>query len=190
MAVKMTVFRKKCPFEDVAAYIDGELDAQREAEIEAHFSVCDECSFELNLQKRFLCNVSSGLRHDGVIDLPHDFARKIAVNAESAVSGLRRPRERFNAMFICAGLALFALFALGPDAGKLVNVAYGLFEQVSAVGAFVGQLVYSFFLGVTIVLRAFALRAGFEALTAIALAFFFVAVALRFRRQVLRRLRV
>jgi anti-sigma factor RsiW len=30
----MTAFEKNCPVEDIAAYIDGELDAAREAEVE------------------------------------------------------------------------------------------------------------------------------------------------------------
>ncbi len=186
----MTVLEKKCPTEDIAAYIDGELDAVREAEIVAHFAVCEQCGLELNLQKQFLCDVTSGLRHEDTIDLPYDFAKKIAVNAESTVSGLRRPRERFNALFICAGLGLFALFAMGAETGNLLDLAYNVFEQVTAVGAFFGQLVYSFFLGVAIVLRTFAARAGFEMLAAFAFAAFCIAAGLRFRRQFLRLLRV
>lgn len=186
----MPAFEKKCPVEDIAAYIDGELDFVREAEVEAHFATCDDCNLELNLQKQFLCDVTSGLSHEGSLDLPPDFARKIAVNAESSVSGLRRPRERFNALFICAALALFALFALGAEAGTLLDLAYGLLEQIAAVGSFFGQLVYSFFLGIAIVLRTIAPRAGFEAAAAITLASLCLAVALRFRRRVMKLLRV
>jgi hypothetical protein len=190
----MTVYEKHrisvCPVEDIAAYIDGELNDVRETEIEEHFAACERCSLELNLQKQFLCDVSSGLRQEDAIDLPSDFAKKIAVKAESTVSGLRRPRERFNALFICAGLALFALFALGTEAGNFLNLAYGLLEQIAAVGSFFGQLVYSFFLGVAIVLRTFAARAGFEMLAAVVFAIICVAATLRFRRRVLRLLRV
>lgn len=186
----MTVFERKCSIEDITAYIDGELDAVREIEIEAHFAACDDCSLELNLQKQFLCDVSSGLKHESDIELPRDFAKKIAVNAESSVSGLRRPRERFNAVFICAGLALFALFALEGEAGNLLNLAYGLFEQIAAVGSFVGQVLYSFFLGIAIVLRAVAARAGIEVAAAVAFAVLCIAAALRFRRRFTRLLRV
>lgn len=186
----MTALEKKCPVEDIAAYIDSELDAVREVEIEAHFAACDHCSFELNLQKQFLCDVTSGLRQESDIDLPPDFARKVAVNAESSVSGLRRSRERFNAVFICAGLALFALFALGAEAGNLLNLAYGLIEQIAAVGSFFGQLVYLFFIGVAIVLRTITAPAGFEVTAAIAFAALCVAAALPFRRRVMKLLRV
>lgn len=190
----MNVYEKHrlsvCPVEYIAAYIDGELDAVREAEIESHFDACAECSLELNLQKQFLCDVSSGLKHESDIDLPRDFAKKIAVNAESSVSGLRRPRERFNAVFICAALALFALFALGGDAGNLLNLAYGVVEQIAAVGSLLGQVLYSFFLGVAIVLRAIAARTGFEVAASVIFAVLIVAAALRFRRRFTRLLRV
>lgn len=186
----MTGFEKKCPVEDIAAYIDGELDAAREVEIEAHFAACEHCKFELNLQKRFLCNVSSGLRHESDIDLPHDFARKVAVNAESLVSGLRRPRERFNAVFICAGLALFALFALGGEATDLFSLAYGLFEKVAAVGSLAGQVLYSFFVGVVIILRTVATGVTVGVTALLAFAAICVAAALRFRRRFVKLLRV
>lgn len=186
----MSIYEKKCLAEDIAAYIDGELDTLREAEIEAHFATCDGCTRELNLQKRFLCGVSSGLKNEGLIELPIDFAKKIAVNAESTVSGLRRPRERFNAMFICAALGLFALFALGTEAGKFLNLPYSLFEQIAAVGSIFGHVVYSFFLGVAIVLRSIASRAGFEGAAAVIVATVCVATVLRFRRRFMRLLRV
>lgn len=186
----MTAFEKKCPVEDITAYIDGELDAVREAEIEAHFAGCQRCSIELTLQKQFLCNVSSGLRHESDIDLPHDFAKKIAVNAESTVIGLRRPRERFNALFICAGLALFALFALGGESAELLNPAYGFFEQIAAIGSVVGQVLYSFFLGVAIILRSVAALTGFEVAGAVTFAAVCIGGALRFRRRFMSLLRV
>lgn len=190
----MTDYEKRrnsvCPVEDISAYIDGELDTSREMEIEEHFAICNECYVELNLQKQFLCDVTSGLRHEKAMDLPADFAKRVAVNAESSVSGLRRPRERFNALFICAALALVALFALGTEAGTLLNLAYGLLEQIAAVGSFFGQLVYSFFFGIAIVLRTIAARAGFEVAAAITFASLCVAAVLRFRRRVMKLLRV
>lgn len=190
----MAVYEKRqislCPVEDLAAYIDGELDAVRDSDIEAHLASCEDCTFELNIQKQFLCDVSSRLRADDAIDLPSDFARKIAVNAESTVSGLRRPRELFNAVFICAALALFALFALGTETGNFFDLTYGLFEQFAAVGSFVAQLLYAFFLGVAVVLRSFAARVGIEVVPAITCAILCLAVIFRYRRRVMRLLRV
>src|SRR2546423_3864915 len=94
----------ECPTDEIAAFIDGEMDPVREFELETHLALCEICSLELNQQKQFLCGLSSSLKHEDEIELPANFAKLIVANAESTVTGLRRPRERFNAIFICAGL--------------------------------------------------------------------------------------
>ncbi len=148
--------RLACPADEISAYIDAELTPARELEIESHFAVCRPCAEELNLQKQFLCGLDSSLKHDDEIELPVDFARQVVANAESTVAGLRRPRERFNALFICAAMLLFGLFALGADAGRVFNGVVVGVEQMGAVGAFFAKVVYSIFLGFAIIIRAVA----------------------------------
>src|SRR5436190_21488783 len=138
----------RCPTDEIAAYIDGELSPKREFELDTHFAGCSVCSDELNHQKQFLCQLDSSLKNEKDIDLPVDFAKTIVANAESTVSGLRSTRERFNAVFICAGLFLFVLFASGADAGPMFRGVSDLFEQVMAVGSYFGHLIYSIFIGV------------------------------------------
>ena len=113
MTEQMNIRGFECPSEEIAAYIDGEIELVRESELDVHFAACPICSDELNQQKEFLCRLNSSLKQEGDLELPANFTKLIVVNAESTVSGLRRPRERFNAIFICAGLFLFVLFALG-----------------------------------------------------------------------------
>jgi hypothetical protein len=147
----------RCPSDEIAAYIDGELAPARELELDLHFVQCEICSEELNQQKQFLCELDAGLK--GEVALPPDFAKTIVVNAESAVAGLRRPRERFNALFICAALFLFVLFALGTGVfSGLSNVI----DQVAAVGEFFGHIIYSIFLGLAIIVRSFAAQLRFD----------------------------
>lgn len=148
---KLTTF--ECPIDEIAAYIDGELDRGREGELEEHFAACGGCVSELNRQKQFLCSLESSLKHEGNLPLPPNFAKLVAVNAESTVSGLRRPRERFNAIFICAALALFGLFALGADGSRVLTAVV---EQIAIIGAFLGRLVYSISVGVVVILRSVA----------------------------------
>jgi hypothetical protein len=145
-----------CPTDDLAAYIDGELAVRREVELEDHLARCANCSTELNRQKQFLCALDLGLRRDGEVDLPPNFTKLIVANAESTVSGLRRPGERYNALFICSALFLFILFALGSDAGRVLDRLSAVLEQTAIVGGFFGHLIYTFFLGIGIVLRALA----------------------------------
>lgn len=145
-----------CPADEISVYIDAELSPARELELEAHFAACRNCAEELNLQKQFLCGLDSSLKQDGEIELPVDFARYIVANAESTVAGLGRPRERYNAVFICAAMLLFGLFALGADAGRVFSGVVVGFEQMGAVGAFFAKIVYSIFLGFAIIIRAVA----------------------------------
>jgi len=175
-----------CPADEIASYIDGELDQARERELDGHFSVCAECADELNLQKHFLNSLESSLKQESELALPANFTKQIVANAESTVSGLRRPRERFNALFICAGLLLFILFALGTDAGKVLAGVAIAFDQIAAIGAFVGHFVYDLFIGVAIVLRTLAVQVRPEALAGGLLAIAFVTVAALISKRVLR----
>ncbi len=175
-----------CPSDEISAYIDGELDAAREMELDLHFAGCDLCSRELNEQKHFLRSLDFGLGHEREIDLPANFTKQIVANAESTVSGLRRPRERFNALFICAGLLLFVLFAMGAEAGKLFQGLSVIIEQTAAVGSFFGHLIYSVFVGAAVVIRAIAGQFRFDVAAALAVAMVFTAFSLFVSRKILR----
>lgn len=175
----------ECPADDIAAYIDGELDLVRELELESHFASCADCSEELNQQKQFLCGLNSSLKHEKEIELPADFTKHIVANAESNVSGLRGSRERYNAMFICAALFLFVLFALGAEAGKLFDSLTGFLGQSAAVLGFFGHLVYSLFIGVVIVVRSVASQFRLDASSVLAVVVFFAAALMLVSRKFL-----
>lgn len=142
----------ECPIDEIAAYIDGELDAARELELDAHFVSCRLCQTDLNRQKQFLCSLESSLKQERDLELPANFTKVVVANAESTVSGLRRPRERFNAIFICTALGLFGLFALGAD----TRIIGAVIEQVAIIGAFLGRIVYSISVGIVVILRSIA----------------------------------
>ena len=176
----------ECPTEEIAAYIDGEMDAVREFELEDHLADCEVCALELNQQKQFLCGLNSSLKHESEIELPANFTKLIVANAESSVIGLRRPRERFNAIFICAGLFLFALFALGADAARVFEGVSTLLDQIVAVGSFFAHLIYSFFVGVAIILRSLSAQLRVDAVMTTAVAGLFAVLLLFVSRRVLR----
>lgn len=178
-----------CPTDEIAAYIDGELDSARELELDAHFMACATCSDELNQQKQFLCELDASLRNASELRLPADFTKTIVANAESTVSGLRRPHERFNALFICAGLFLFALFALGTDAKTIFHALAAAFDQIAAVGSFFGHLVYSVFIGLAIVVRSLAAQVKSDMVLAVALAAVMTFLLMFISRRALRMLR-
>ncbi len=161
--------KSDCPINDIAAYIDGELSTIREIELDVHFAACESCLFELNEQKRFLREIESSLHNEHDMELPSNFTKVVVANAESAVSGLRRPGERFNALFVCVSLGLFVLFAVGPEAGKVIAGVADFADQSAAVAGFFGHLIYSLFLGVVIILRAVASQGSVNSLSVLAL---------------------
>jgi len=132
---------------DIAAYIDGELPPALEMEMALHFASCTACADELNLQKHLLHGLEFGLKDNADLELPEDFTKVVVANAESTVAGLRRPRERFNMLFITGGLWLFCLLAFG------VGAVASLFDQFKAIGSFFGHFVYDLLLGIVVILR-------------------------------------
>jgi anti-sigma factor RsiW len=167
-----------CPSDEISAYIDGELSAARELELDLHFTSCKACNNDLNDLKQFLRGLDDTLRFEGDLDLPKDFTKVVVANAESSVTGLRRPRERFNAIFICAALSLFILFALGAQAQTLL-------EQTTAVAGFFGHLVYSFFIGLAIIVRSVASQSEFGPSALAFLSVLFAGFSLYVSRRVL-----
>ncbi|MCY7346991.1 MAG: zf-HC2 domain-containing protein [Pyrinomonadaceae bacterium] len=139
---------------DIAAYIDGELPPREELELEMHLEVCRHCSDELNEQKKFLLALGHALETETPIELPENFTRIVVANAESKVSGLRRPQERAKALFACASLFLLVVLGLGRET-KATFEAFGKFaEQFLAVGGFVWNLVYDAAFATAIILRS------------------------------------
>jgi anti-sigma factor RsiW len=153
MEARSSIKSNECPSAEICAYIDGELSPQQEIELEKHLVSCAVCTEELNIQKKILCAISSSLENEPEIELPKNFTKVVVTNAESHVSGLRRPKERYNAVFICAALFLFCLFALGADSGKFFATFVQVVDKVAAVGAFAAHVIYDFAIGAVIILR-------------------------------------
>lgn len=149
-----TTLESECPSLEIAAYIDGELDAEAEVRFESHLSACRICGQELNDQKNFInaLNGSLGLG----LELPTDFTRRVVTNAESGVSGLRQGKERLSAMFVCCALFFFVLFTLGAGAPGAFASALGIFARAGAVAGFLAHVLYDISLGVVVILRTIA----------------------------------
>ncbi len=143
-----------CPRDEIASYIDGELSPSEETDFDKHLAECGDCRTELKHQKAFLFALNASLESEDDIPLPKNFTRTIVANAESRVTGLRRPRERFTAIFICAALFFFALFALGGEAEIVWTAIGSVAEKVVAVGSFVTRLAFNVSYSVAVVARS------------------------------------
>lgn len=149
-----------CPRDEIASYIDGEMPLSEETVFEDHLSRCEACRSEFKDQKEFLLALSSSLDSEKDIPLPKDFTRTIVANAESRVTGLRLPRERFTAIFICAALFLFALFAFGSDAGTVWSIFGGAAEKILAVGSYLMRSVFGVSLSIAVIARSLLSHIG------------------------------
>ena len=139
---------------DIAAYIDGELSPGEELELEMHVAVCKLCAAELNEQKTLLQALDFAFEDKNSIELPANFTRLVVANAESKVSGLRRPQERFKALFVCAALFLLVLLGFGGETKTVVETFGKFADQFLAVGGFVWNLIYDIAFGAAIILRS------------------------------------
>ena len=147
---------------DIAAYLDGELPVREELELEMHLAVCKECNEELNEQKKLLRVLDFAFEAESEIEMPANFTQVVVANAESKVSGLRRPQERLKALFICAALFLLVLFGLGGETVTVVS-AFGKFaEQFLAIVGFVWNLTYDAAYGTAIILRSLSQQIVFN----------------------------
>src|SRR5258705_8793160 len=103
----------ECQLELIAAYLDGDLDDSADALFEVHIKECARCATELVEQRRLLCALDSVLTRGSDLPLPTNFARVIAAQAESDMSGVREPREHGRALRLCLILAAASFVLLG-----------------------------------------------------------------------------
>lgn len=149
----------ECPRPAIAAYIDGELAARDELALETHLTGCAVCAVELNQQKHLLNALDFALEPEYEIELPADFTKTVVANAESRVSGLRRPNERMTALFICAALFLLVIVGLGRDAEIVLASSGKILDRSFAVSAFLTHLIYDVAIGAIVVLRSLCVQA-------------------------------
>lgn len=110
----------KCQLEDVAAYLDGELNDAGAVRFEDHLKSCVDCATELRAQRQLLCTLDVAFNGARSFQLPQDFTRIVTARAESDLSGMRNKHERHRALKLCAGLALVSFALLGAATRTIV----------------------------------------------------------------------
>lgn len=145
---------EKCLRSQLAAYVEGELSSREELELEMHLAVCKSCAAELNEQKKLLCALDCALEVEQEIALPVNFTEVVVARAQSKVSGLRAPRERFKALFVCLALFLLVVLGLGGKIEAILNTYIKFGEQLLAVGAFALHLIYDISIGTAVIARS------------------------------------
>jgi anti-sigma factor RsiW len=171
-----------CRSEEIAAYLDGELDARASALFDEHLRACRDCKAELGEQRLLLCALDFALGDDDpALALPQNFALVVATNAESDMSGMREHAEHRRALGWCLALSLltFAALAAGFGAGVLLPLKAAARFAASLLGLIFNAL-YDAGAGLAVVLRALGRRFIFEPhpFGFVALLFFLIALAL------------
>lgn len=152
MHLQTEKIENSCPRWEIAAYVDGELSPCEELELEGHFAVCAPCAAELNEQKKMLCALDSAFEKD--FRLPENFTKTVVIKAESNIKGLRCPKERSRALFICTALLMLTILGLGSEAEPVFSVFATFFEQTWTVAGFAAHLIYDIAFGLTVILRS------------------------------------
>ena len=150
----MSVKEQTCASENIAAFIDGELEVKERMAFEAHLGACDRCSFELLEQKQFMCELDSALAGPFELEVPHNFARIVSVRAESDMRGVRAASEHKRAFYYVALLALSAFALLGVTASQALLVRIELVAvKIISIGELLLRAVYDAALSFTVLVR-------------------------------------
>lgn len=125
---------------DVAAYLDGELDATASARFEQHARLCAACADALREQRRLLCVLDVAFGDaQRQMQLPANFTQVVKARAQSDMSSVRRRSERKRAALLVAALLALSFALLGWQAWDelftplraAAGVAATLFDMVA-----------------------------------------------------------
>jgi anti-sigma factor RsiW len=113
-----------CETENIAAYIEGDLEPDLHAALEEHIKQCTRCASELQAQRLFMCELDSALASPFNLAVPANFAQVVAVRAESDMRGMRDSSEHKKALRFCIilGLAAFALLGVASSKAVILNL--------------------------------------------------------------------
>jgi anti-sigma factor RsiW len=135
---------------DVAAYLDGELDANEGTRFEQHTKTCASCATALREQRRLLCVLDAAFGDARQqIELPTNFTQIVKARAQSDMSSVRHRGERRRAFMLCAGLAALSFALLGWQAwdelfAPLRSVAGVLTTMIDMAAHTVGEAIAGF----------------------------------------------
>jgi len=142
-----------CESTVIAAYVDGELDADLELRFEEHLQKCEPCRVELRLHRLFVCELDSTLTQPDM-PVPRDFSRIIAARATSDMRGVRTRAEHRKALGICMILALIGFALLGAAARETVLlIAEKFVSTIVGLAGFAASTVYDAVAGVAVIFR-------------------------------------
>jgi len=143
-----------CETENIAAYIEGDLEPALHSDLEEHLKGCVHCASELREQRLFMCELDSALASPFDLEVPENFAKVVAVHAKSDMRGMRDASEHARALRFCIILGLAAFALLGFASSKAVLLSIKAFAgKALGVLSFFGEAILNAAAGFTVVSR-------------------------------------
>lgn len=154
---------KICERNLIAAYVDGELEADVTVLFEDHVESCAPCRAELRAHRLFVCELDAALTDTGEIPVPAEFSRMVAARASSDMSGVRTGSENRKALSICLILALGGFALVGATARDAIFAVGAKFLSTSlGIVGFVSTAVYDTVAGLAVIFRVLSRKIIFE----------------------------
>lgn len=145
---------KICERNLIAAYVDGELEADATVLFEEHLESCAPCRAELRAHQLFVCELDAALTETGEIQVPAEFSRMVAARASSDMRGVRTRSENRKALGICLILALGGFALLGATARDAIfMIAEKFVSTFFGVAGFISTVVYDTVAGLAVIFR-------------------------------------
>lgn len=158
-----TAQEKYCERNLIAAYVDGELDADLSQRLEEHLPGCAPCRAELQAHRLFVCELDAAFTDNVEIPVPADFSRMVAARATSDMRGVRTGSEHRKALGICMVLALIGFALLGATARETVFLIAGKFvTTVAGLAGFAATAIYDTVAGLAVIFRVLSRKAIIE----------------------------
>ncbi|MBA3806689.1 MAG: zf-HC2 domain-containing protein [Acidobacteria bacterium] len=145
-----------CKSEEIAAYLDGELEAAAHTQFEQHIRLCLPCAEQLREQKRLLCALDFALAGESVLPmLPSNFARVVAAHAQSDMRGMRAHSEHKRALWLCAMLAAASALLIGAAAlsESVVTPLRAITKPAAMILGFFWHTIYNASAGIVVISR-------------------------------------
>ncbi|MBA2702478.1 MAG: zf-HC2 domain-containing protein [Blastocatellia bacterium] len=152
----MTTENNICQSDQIAAFVDDELEPAQRLAFEQHVGGCDSCAAELRAQRTFMCELDTALAGRFDLEVPPDFAKVVAVHAENDMRGVRDRAEHRKALRYCIVLGLVAFALLGVATSRAVIATVQLFFRAAfEIISLLGKTVYGALAGFSVLARMF-----------------------------------
>jgi hypothetical protein len=156
----MTSNKNICQGDQIAAFVDDELEPAQQLAFEQHLRSCDPCTAELRAHRTFMRELDTALADRFELEVPPDFAKVVAVHAENDMRGVRDRAEHRRALRYCIilGLVAFALLGVASSRAVLFSIQ-SFFKATFGIISLFGKTVYDAMAGFSVLARVF--RRGF-----------------------------